>query len=68
MTEKIKELNELKCEINGWARDRIKAMMLQEAIKLNVNHNGAIVRKFSDIGPAYMQKMDPYRCSKKCIK
>ena len=53
VTEKIKELNGLKCEINGWARDCIKAMMLQESIKLNVNHNCNVVRKFSDIGAAY---------------
>ena len=52
--EKIKEFKELKCKINGWVRDHIKAMMLQEAIKLNVNHNSAVVRKFSDIGAAYV--------------
>jgi len=43
----------MKRNINGWAREQIKSMMLQEAIKLQVKYKGAIVQKFSQIGAAY---------------
>ena len=50
----------MKQQINEWAREEVKKMMLCEAIQLQVKHNGVVIQKFTQIGAAYAKDGSAY--------